>query len=341
MSQLRKDNHYVPKLYLKQWAHQGLIPTYRLLVQNEKVREWKKQSLKGIAFHQHLYTYLSGGKETDEFERWLDREFEGPAEEAIRRVVQEEQMTPEDWRRLVRFAVALDVRTPASLKRFIQRQNETLPELMTETLQSSIKRIEDAIKRKEPSRSEDQECDYRAMFKVKIERNAEGEGQVYAETLVGRRLWIWQMKRILSHTLRKIPRHRWTILHAPSGMSWPTSDNPVVRLNYNSPNDYNFNGGWDVKNGEILLPLSPKHMLYTSIGNKVAMRGETVTPEVAKILRRIIVENADRYVFSIQEDDISQIRSRTVCVETCKNEKKLWAEWHADQIRAEREFQEK
>ncbi len=30
MQQLRKDNHYVPKLYLKQWAQDGLIPTYRL-----------------------------------------------------------------------------------------------------------------------------------------------------------------------------------------------------------------------------------------------------------------------------------------------------------------------
>lgn len=37
MQQLRKDNHYVPKLYLKQWADQGFIPTYRLLVPSENV----------------------------------------------------------------------------------------------------------------------------------------------------------------------------------------------------------------------------------------------------------------------------------------------------------------
>jgi hypothetical protein len=47
MQQLRKDNHYVPKLYLKQWAHNGKILTYRLLVQNENVPLWKEQSLKG------------------------------------------------------------------------------------------------------------------------------------------------------------------------------------------------------------------------------------------------------------------------------------------------------
>ncbi|WP_123717011.1 DUF4238 domain-containing protein, partial [Pseudomonas poae] len=71
MQQLRKDNHYVPKLYLKQWADKDQILTYRLLVPSDNVPLWKKQSLKGIAFHQHLYTYLAGQEETDEFERWL------------------------------------------------------------------------------------------------------------------------------------------------------------------------------------------------------------------------------------------------------------------------------
>src|SRR5690606_27355925 len=133
MQQFRKDNHYVPKLYLKQWAHEGHISTYRLLVPSENVPLWKKHSLKGIAFHQYLYTYLAGQEETDEFEHWLDSEFESPAEEAIRRVVQEDRMCPEHWRRLVRFAVALDLRTPARLREFIRRQNETLQGLMDKT----------------------------------------------------------------------------------------------------------------------------------------------------------------------------------------------------------------
>jgi hypothetical protein len=55
MPQLRKDNHYVPKLYLKQWANNGKIPTYRLLVQNENVPLWREQSLKGIAYPTSLH----------------------------------------------------------------------------------------------------------------------------------------------------------------------------------------------------------------------------------------------------------------------------------------------
>ena len=229
MQQLRKDNHYVPKLYLKQWAHEGQIPTYRLLVPNENVPLWKKQSLKGIAFHQHLYTYLAGQEETDEFERWLDTEFEGPAEEAIRLVIGEERLSPKHWRQLVRFAVALDLRTPASLREFIHRQHGTMTSLMDKTMTSSVLEIEDAVRRNEPLQSSSEDNDALSLFKISVEPQPDGSGHIKAETIIGRRLWIWQIRHLLTKTLGDLPAHRWTILHAPPGMSWPTSDNPLIR----------------------------------------------------------------------------------------------------------------
>ncbi|MCU9949258.1 DUF4238 domain-containing protein [Pseudomonas sp. PDM13] len=339
MQQLRKDNHYVPKLYLKQWAHEGLISTYRLLVQSENVPLWREQSLKGIAFHQHLYTYLAGQEETDEFERWLDSEFESPAAEAIRRVVQEDRMSPEHWRRLVRFAVALDVRTPARLRQFIKRQNETLPALMDAAVQSSVRKLEAAVSRNEPIPNHSDEGDALSIFKVSIEELPDGGGQVRAETIVGRRLWIWQMRHLLSKTLGRLPAHKWTILHAPDGMSWPTSDNPLIRLNFRDSRNYDFGGGWGVKNGDIMLPLSPKHLLYTCIGNKVWPRGTVVDIRTAQLMRKIIIEHADRYVFADKPSDIHLIRPRLVCPETYKNEQASWLQWNQEQCQAERELQ--
>lgn len=254
MHQLRKDNHYVPKLYLRQWAQDGFIPTYRLLVPNERVPLWKKQSLKGIAFHQHLYTYLSGQEETDEFERWLDSEFESPAEEAIRRVVQEDRMSPEHWRRLIRFAVALDVRTPARLRQFIRRQNESLPALMESTMRNSIRKLEGLVKRNEPIPFSPDESDTFSIFKISIEATEDGGGQARAQTIVGRRLWIWQMRHLLSKTLGRLPAHRWTILHAPAGMSWPTSDDPLIRLNFQDSRNYDFGGGWGSRTATYCSP---------------------------------------------------------------------------------------
>ena len=338
MQQLRKDNHYVPKLYLKQWAHEGRISTYRLLVPSDNVPLWKKQSLKGIAFHQHLYTYLAGQEETDEFERRLDSEFEGPAEEAIRRVVQADRMSPEHWRRLVRFAAALDVRTPARLREFIRRQNETLQTLMDETLQRSVHEIEEAVRQNEPQRSFSEKSDAHSLFKISIEALPDGGGQVRAETTVGRRLWIWQMRHLLTKTLSRLPAHKWTILHAPTGTSWPTSDNPLIRLHFQDSKNYDFGGGWGVKNGEILLPLSPKHLLYTCIGNQVWSRGTTSDAGTAWLMRKIIIEHADRYVFAKEPSDIHFIRPRLVCPRTYKKELLVWQNWHREQCQAEREF---
>ena len=339
MQQLRKDNHYVPKLYLKQWAHEGQISTYRLLVPSENVPLWKKQSLKGIAYHQHLYTYLAGQEETDEFERWLDSEFESPAEDAIRRVVREDRMSPEQWRRLVRFAVALDVRTPARLREFLRRQNETLQTLMNETMQRSVHIMEEAARRNESLPSPSEESDALSLFKISVEALPSGGGQVKAETIIGRRLWIWQMKHVLTKTLGRLPAHRWTILHAPAGVSWPTSDNPLIRLNFQNSKNYDFGGGWGIKNGDILLPLSPKHLLYTCIGNKVWPRGTSPDVKTAGLIRKIIIEHADRYLFAKEPGDIHLIRPRLVCPTTFKNELSAWENWHPEQCQAEREFQ--
>jgi len=333
MQQLRKDNHYVPKLYLKQWAINGKIPTYRLLVPNDKCRLWKNHSIKGIAFHQHLYTYVAAQGETDEFERWLDEEFENPAEESIDRVINEQRLSPQHWHKLIRFLAAQDVRTPVRLREFLARQSRTLEPLLNETLASSIAKLEKAarlgVRLSAPENSN------LSPFKITIERNAEGDGTIRAETVVGRRLWLDSCRHVLSSTICHLMAHRWTILHAPPGITWPTSDNPVIRLNFESPTKYDFHGGWGRKNGNILLPLSPKHLLYTQIGSRPFPRGQTLDEGLARLVRKMIIEHADRYVFAHEESDIEMIRPRRVCAETFKSEQLAWQNWHYEQSKAE------
>jgi hypothetical protein len=81
---LREDNHYVSCGYLKRWASSaGGIWTYRILVSHPQVPLWKECFPKEVAYHRHLYTRVVAGQATDEIERWLDSEFETPAEEAL------------------------------------------------------------------------------------------------------------------------------------------------------------------------------------------------------------------------------------------------------------------
>ena len=335
MKQAHVANHYVPRLYLKQWSASGMIPTYRLLVPNESCPLWKLQSLKGIAYHQHLYTYIAGDEATDEFERWLDSEFEGPAEEAIDRVVREDTLTPEHWARLARFAVAQDVRTPARLREFLARQSEQMPDLLQRVVQDSVQQLEPDGSPVGLGSAALQDESKAFPLKVTIEREPDGSGTLKATTLVGRKMWIWSQRHLLTSTIQKLPPIRWTILHAPSGVSWPTSDNPLVRLNFFNPTNYNFGGGWGVQNGDILLPLSPKHLLYTCIGRKPRPRGTPLDMGTALLIRRIIVEHADRYVFAVEPGDIHSIRPRIVSPEACKAERETWQRWHDDQSHAE------
>lgn len=335
MQQIHKDNHYVPKLYLKQWATDGKIHTYRLLVSNERLPLWKKHFLKGIAYQEHLYNYFVGGEQTDEIERWLDREFEAPAEEVISRVTRDQRLSPCQWRTLIRFAMAQDVRTPARYREFVARQSQSLQQLFSETLEHSVAELELAISE---GRSLPQPPDIeseRFPINLMVGRQADGSGMLQAQTVLGRRLWLWNVRRLLTDTIKKIPMEGWTILKPPPGLNWPTSDNPLVRLNFHGPEKYDFGGGWKVQNGDILLPLSPKHLLYTCVGNRPRVRGTTVDHQTAQFMRRIIIEHADRYVFSAEPSDEHLVRSRVVCPERFMAEQNAWKDWDREQSAAE------
>ncbi len=335
MQQIHKDNHYVPKLYLKQWATDGKIHTYRLLVPNAKLPLWRKHFLKGIAYQEHLYNYFVGGEQTDEIERWLDKEFEAPAEEVISRVVREERLSPDQWRTLIRFAMAQDVRTPARYREFVARQSQSLQQLFSETLEHSVAELELAISEGRPLPEPPDIESERFPINLMVDRQADGGGMLQAQTVLGRRLWLWNVRHLLTDTIKKIPMEGWTILKPPPGLNWPTSDNPLVRLNFHGPEKYDFGGGWKVQNGDILLPLSPKHLLYTCVGNRPRLRGTTVDYQTARLMRRIIIEHADRYVFSADPSDEHLVRPRVVCPDRFIAEQNAWKDWDREQSAAE------
>ena len=113
---IKRDNHYIPNSYLKRWADdEGVVWSYRILVPHAKSSLWKAHSPKSLGYHQHLYTHLAAGGESDEIERWFDTAFESPAGRALQHAVTDQRLSSEDWKLLVRFLAAQDVRTPARL----------------------------------------------------------------------------------------------------------------------------------------------------------------------------------------------------------------------------------
>ena len=122
MSQVTRDNHFVPQAYLRRWADDaGCVYRYRLLVNSAKVPLWTKSPVRGLASKTDLYTLVEGDEELDEFERWFEQEFETPAQEAVGKAVGGQRLRRHDWERLIAYCLAQDFRTPRAYHEITSR----------------------------------------------------------------------------------------------------------------------------------------------------------------------------------------------------------------------------
>lgn len=253
MNQIHIKNHYVPRCYLKNWQDsEGGVAVYRTLVERSEIPLWKRRTVAAVAYQDHLYTRVVAGKESDEMEQWFDRNFESPAMPVIQRVIGNGSLSCEDWRILIRFLAAQDVRTPIRMIEHIKRFQEFIPEALSEIMESLPDRIAES-KTSEVVPGNNKNAGLLPL-KVTSEMVAGAEhGFLKAETYVGRASWIFGIKHLLENTIRVLHSHKWTIVTPAEGYNWFTSDNPVVKLNYHNEHQYDLRGGWGVKNGNIFF----------------------------------------------------------------------------------------
>ena len=74
-------------------------------------------------------------------------------------------------------------------------------------------------------------------------------GTIKAESVVGRALWLFSIKHLLTKTAEVLQQHRWTIMAPPKGaLNGLRAMIPLVRLNFhNHSKYYDFGGGWGSK----------------------------------------------------------------------------------------------
>jgi hypothetical protein len=334
---LTRDNHFVPRLYLKNFAaDSGEVLEYRILVPHPKVPIWRFVNVRGTGYEKNLYTRIVRGEEADDIEQWLNREFETPAKEPFQKVLADKELTPDDWEILVRFLASQIVRTPAFLIKNLPIWKRMAQELLDE------KKEDFEASLREPKESGKgtiyDDIPHREYFPFKIDRKdlpEENKVRFTRKLLVGRGLWFYTMKQTLTSTLKVLYKHKWTILEAPARLSWFTSDDPVICLNFRSESEYDFNGGWKRERANILFPLSPRHLMFTEIGADSYPR-QVPSRYHARLFRRMIAEHAHRRIYSLSEDaKVPQLRPRVEDALAYQNERKLWAAWYEDQSRAE------
>lgn len=156
------------------------------------------------------------------------------------------------------------------------------------------------------------------------------------ETVVGRGSWLYGIEHLLKNAVHYLFGHNWQVLHPADGYNWPVSDTPVIKLNYYGKNNYDFKGGWANKGSEIIMPISPQHLLYTQIGNSKSFRPNKLNVNMTNQFIRLIFESAHRMVFmSREEPTYLKYRPWIVSLQKLKEEQMEWRQFHEKQVEAE------
>lgn len=337
--QFTHDNHYVPQSYLKNWVGSGnTLWASRLLVSHPRVPIWREVLPKGVAKHQHLYTRTLAYGESDEMEDWLNKEFETPAQDSIRRVLSNEPLAPGDTEKLVRYLAAQDARTPARMIESIERLKRSLPGILDEVLEEVVAELKEAKRTGiPPSFGGTLDADIIPVAVVQNLQPGETEGTLQIQTIAGRDMWLFSLRRLLTETLNILLQHEWTVLRSPAQVKWLTSDNPVVKIRPLGKNGCDLAGGWAAKETQIFMPLGPNHLLYAEVGESPPPHGTVLSLDVATTVQRRIVENGYRYIFGIEPNEqVQSWRPRHVSREAFVHETEQWAQWPQSQTDAAR-----
>jgi hypothetical protein len=338
---IARASHYVPQAVLRRWSVDGNnVYSYRVLVSRAEVPEWESKPVRGVALQQDLYTVFSGGQEVDEFEQWINTEYEAPGLEAIDRLINASRLTPADWSAIARFVAAQDLRTPLNFLESRKRWAQQIPAILDECLHDAVEELVSLRSKSTAVPPRPGPNELGRLLRVHIEPGTEtnsDQALIRAQITVGRSLWIASMHLLLQGAANVLCEHRWSVAEPHGNEEWVMTDHPVLRLNCYGSGNYDFGGGWDNPGSEIMMPLSHRHLLYVQVGQRARNRF-SFSREDTRTVQRLIVERAHRWVFAREPVLwVSQVKPRVVNQDAFLAEQNAWKHWHEEELRAEKE----
>lgn len=333
---MKRNNHYNSQMYLKAWeCEKNKTLVYDLLVSDERVPMWSKKSIENLCSIDSLFVRLENEIEKDDIETWFEQRFETPAKNALENAINKGKVNCWEMHKLVDFMACHIVRNPV----FIGRTLNLAQNKIKEEFEKKCKKLqyisEDDIKKIF------NETDTNSLaLPLKMEKVKDvGENELWKmETVIGKQFYLCMMKWALENFSKVLHKHDWQILTLHPWVKIPTSDDPVICLNYNSKDNYDFRGGWDTKYGSIIFPISPNRIFYTEIGTKFN-QNTNLDYVMSLFFKRIIIEHAHRKVISSFEDkEVTFIRSRYVNRDMFNNEKTMWKNFQATYLKEESKY---
>jgi hypothetical protein len=134
------------------------------------------------ASHDRLTSIPStkAGQDVDAFETFITRDFEEPGQKAIEKLIAGSRMTADDWRRIARFVVTQDLRTPQDFIEWYARLQQNIQE----SLEAAIRKLPERIAQRQAGLSPEDDApdappDFlREVLKVSIDRSQPKDGMV-------------------------------------------------------------------------------------------------------------------------------------------------------------------
>lgn len=340
---MKTKNHFVPSSYLRSWTgNNNKLWQYALLVSHENVPYWAPKNPSETSYREHLYTQDIDGRLSDDLENWFAREIENPAARVLVKVANGDHLTDAERGTLLRFTALQDIRTPARLIEHIKRTRQTIKPIMEDVLDKAAAQIEAGTIPEQSSPAHSVDGPGRSAFpaNVVVKPSSDPDKALLGvEVTPGRATWLYSLPGLLKEAESAFRQHRWKIMKPAKGYVWPTSDNPVIRLNYYNDEHYDFKGGWDREGGDILFPLTPRHLLFTNIGQKSPPAKSRFDEDVTRRIIKVISQSAHRTIFTAKRDAlVCELRPREVNDPKYRREQEEWRSWHDEQSQVEREL---
>ncbi len=327
---LKRNNHYVPKMYLRQWATDNKVYEYDLLVSHENVPLWRLKPLESTASQENLYVRYSRKNEADDFEKFFEREFETPAVESLYKACNNLRMCMQDWDRLIDFVTAQYVRTPSFYLKthdtFKSATEVSLDEVATELSNMTY----EELKNHKHSNTDIDTSLLPLTIEITNKKADDDHTYLYLETVVGKSSWLMGIQHLLnknSQLRREMRKIQWGIVETDSDVRWPTTDTPLAIYNpHFSPSSLI---GISLPDNVFIFPISPTKALIARNKKRVPSRW-TATYQEALEIKRIIINNAFLCVYSDRKDDeVELMRPRVVDETEYKRIHSQFSEWYS------------
>jgi len=279
--------HYVSKFYLKGFAENRRVAVYDRI--NNAI---DSLTPKKTATLEHTYTFFDhSDRQRFELEALFEI-VESRAGTALKSAVCRSPLSFEDREYLALFVAMHAIRTPAALEesRIVREKAEHAKLKLTVSSEAAAYKL---LKESKPVDTSEAELHGLAAKLFEMVSGNHFRINVPNETARAAALKTWD---IVARTLFE---RDWTVVHAPGGSEYITSDSPVVLSPL--PDTEHLPLGYGSLHTHVLFPLSRTAALVMN-GDECRMRHVDVRPEQVERFNAAVAADCYRYVFGSSAD---------------------------------------